>query len=220
MGRIMLRFAEETILLLLNDGDGRFARVPKWSLDYALAGGVLMDLALENRIDTDLEGLILIDDTPTGDALLDPTLADIVAGKERTTNFWLEHTADSADSIREQALNRLIDQGILEVQDDRFLWVFRSRRYPSIDGTAEREVKLRIMGVLFSDEIPSPRDVVIICLADACGIFKGLLSSRELDNVGERIDQVRRLDLIGQALSKGIRDIEMSIAASVQPHAY
>ena len=220
MGRIMLRFAEETILLLLNDGDGRFARVPKWSLDYALAGGVLMDLALENRIDTDLEGLILIDDTPTGDALLDPTLADIAAGKERTTNFWLEHTADSADSIREQALKRLIDQGILEVQDDRFLWVFRSRRYPSIDGTAEREVKLRIMGVLFSDEIPSPRDVVIICLADACGIFKGLLSSRELDNVGERIDQVRRLDLIGQALSKGIRDIEMSIAASVQPHAY
>ena len=216
----MLRFAEETILLLLNDGDGRFARVPKWSLDYALAGGVLMELALENRIDTDLEGLILIDDTPTGDALLDPTLADIVAGKERTTNFWLEHTADSADSIREQALNRLIEQGILEVQDDRFLWVFRSRRYPSIDGTAEREVKLRIMGVLFSDEIPSPRDVVIICLADACGIFKGLLSSRELDNVGERIDQVRRLDLIGQALSKGIRDIEMSIAASVQPHAY
>ena len=216
----MLRFAEETILLLLNDGDGRFARVPKWSLDYALAGGVLMDLALENRIDTDLEGLILIDDSPTGDALLDPTLADIVAGKERTTNFWLEHTADSADSIREQALNRLIEQGILEVQDDRFLWVFRSRRYPSIDGTAEREVKLRIMGVLFSDEIPSPRDVVIICLADACGIFKGLLSSRELDNVGERIDQVRRLDLIGQALSKGIRDIEMSIAASVQPHAY
>ena len=216
----MLRFAEEIILLLLNDGDGRFARVPKWSLDYALAGGVLMDLALENRIDTDLEGLILIDDTPTGDALLDPTLADIAAGKERTTNFWLEHTADSADSIREQALKRLIDQSILEVQDDRFLWVFRSRRYPSIDGTAEREVKLRIMGVLFSDEIPSPRDVVIICLADACGIFKGLLSSRELDNVGERIDQVRRLDLIGQALSKGIRDIEMSIAASVQPHAY
>ena len=76
------------------------------------------------------------------------------------------------------------------------------------------------MGVLFSDEIPSPRDVVIICLADACGIFKGLLSRRELENVAPRIEQVRRLDLIGQALSKGIQDIEMSIAASVQPHAY
>ena len=216
----MLRFAEEIILLLLNDGDGRFARVPKWSLDYALAGGVLMDLALENRIDTDLNNFILIDDTPTGDELLDPTLAEIAKGKDRSTNFWLEQTADKADSIREVALARLMEQGILEVEDDRFLWVFRSRRYPSIDGTAEREVKLRIMGVLFSDEIPSPRDVVIICLADACGIFKGLLSRRELDNVATRIEQVRRLDLIGQALSKGISDIEMSIAASVQPHAY
>lgn len=216
----MLRFAEEIILLLLNDGDGRFARVPKWSLDYALSGGVLMDLALENRIDTDLENLILIDDTPTGDNLLDSTLAEISESKERTTTYWLEHTADSADEIREKALGRLIDQGILEVEDDRFLWVFRSRRYPSVDGTAEREVKLRIMGVLFSDEIPTPHDVVIICLADACGIFKGLLSRRELENVASRIEQVRRLDLIGQALAKGIHDIEMSIASSVQPHAY
>ena len=216
----MLRFAEEIILLLLNDGDGRFARVPKWSLDYALAGGVLMDLALENRIDTDLENLILIDDSPTQDSLLDPTLKYITENKNRTTNYWLEHVADRADGIRDEALGRLINAGILEVEDDRFLWVFRSRRYPSVDGTAEREVKLRIMGVLFSDEIPTPRDVVIICLADACGIFKSLLSRRELDNVSARIEQVRRLDLIGQALTKGINDIEMSIAASVQPHAY
>ncbi len=216
----MLRFAEEVILLLLNDGDGRFARVPKWSLDYALAGGVLMDLALENRIDTDLENMVLIDSTPTGDSLLDPTLEEIAAGTNRNTSYWLEQTADKADAIRDLVLARLIEQGILEVEDDRFLWVFRSRRYPSIDGTAEREVKLRIMGVLFSDEIPSPRDVVIICLADACGIFKSLLSNRELDNVAPRIEQVRRLDLIGQALSRGIHDIEMTIAASVQPHAY
>ncbi len=36
-----------------------------------------MDLALENRIDTDLEQLILVDSTPVGDDLLDPTLARI-----------------------------------------------------------------------------------------------------------------------------------------------
>ena len=78
----MLRFAEEIVLLLLNDDDGRFARVSRWPLDYALAGGVLMDLALENRIDTDLENLILVDATPVGDSLLDLTLADIEAGGE------------------------------------------------------------------------------------------------------------------------------------------
>ena len=57
----MQRFAEEIVLLLLSDDDGRFARVPSWSLEYSLAGAVLMDLALEGRIDTDLDKLVLVD---------------------------------------------------------------------------------------------------------------------------------------------------------------
>ena len=216
----MLRFAEEIILLLLNDDDGRFARVPNVSLDYALAGGVLMDLALKCRIDTDLECLILLDATPTGDSLLDPTLAEIRDSGGNNAQYWVERTALRAGEIREEALSRLVKRGILERYDDRFLWVFKSRRYPVIDGDAEREVKLRIMGVLFSDEIPDPRDIVIICLADACGIFKGIFTSQELEMVAPRIDQVRQLDLIGQAMTRAIHDIEMTLAASLQPHMY
>jgi hypothetical protein len=216
----MLRFVEEIILLLLRDEDGRFVRVPSWSLDYAIAGGALMDLAMENRIDTDLENLFLVDATPVGDSLLDPILAEIEAGEKRDARFWVEHTAEHAYSMREEALSRLVERGILERQEDRFLWVFRSRRYPAVDGKAEREVKLRIMAVLFSDEIPDPRDIVIICLADACGIFKQLLSRQELNRATDRIEQVRKLDLIGRAMSQAIHDIEVSVAASVHPHMY
>ena len=214
----MLRFVEEITLLMLHDDDGKFANVPSWSLNYALAGGVLMDLAMENRIDTDLEHLILLDATPTGDGLLDPTLAQIAEGEKHDARYWVEQTAERAESIQQEALSRLIAKGILERQEGRFLWVFRSRRYPMIDGKAEREVKLRIMEVLFSDQIPDPRDVVIICLADACGLFKELLSRRELEQATPRIEQVRKLDLIGQAMSQAIRDIEVSVAASVQGH--
>lgn len=209
------------MLLLLHDENGRFERVPDWSLGYALGGGILMDLALENRIDTDLDNLILVDDTPLGDSLLDPTLADIAAAEDRRdARFWVERTAGRADEIREEALARLVKSGILEEQEDRFLWVFRSRRYPIVDGRAEREVKLRIMEVLFSDDIPDPRDVVIICLADACALFRQLLSKQELERASKRIEQVTRLDLIGQAMSQAIRDIQLSIALLSQPHTY
>ena len=216
----MLRFAEEIVLLLLNDDDGRFARVQNISLDYALAGGILMDLALENRIDTDLDNLILIDSAPTGDELLDETLAEIAEEGGHDARFWVERTALRSDAVRETVLQRLIDGGILERQDDRFLWVFKSRRYPTIDGEAQREVKLRIMGVLFSDEIPDPRDIVIICLADACGIFKSIFTSSELETVAPRIEQVRQLDLIGQAMTQAIHDIELTLVTSLQPHMY
>ncbi len=213
----MLRFVEEILLLLLRDDDGKFINVSQSSMDRAVAGAVLMELAMEDRIDTDLEHLILVDATPVGDDLLDPTLAMIAAGQgvegqERDARHWVEQTAQKAPEIREATLDRLVERGILEREDDRFLWVFRSRRYPTVDGEAEREVKLRIMGVLFSDEIPSPRDVVIICLAHACGIFTELLSKRELEQATARIEQVRKLDLIGQAMTQSIQDFEIWLA--------
>ena len=213
----MLRFAEEVVLLLLRDDDGKFVHVPSWLLDRILAGAVLMDLAMEYRIDTDPERLVLLDDTPVGDSLLDPTLARIAQdreGAERDARYWVEQEATHAEEIREEALNRLIEVGILEREDDRFLWVFKSRRYPVVDGKAEREVKLRILGVLFSDEIPDPRDVVIICLADACGLFRELLPKRELEQASVRIEQVRKLDLIGQAMAQTIYDMGVWLAAS------
>lgn len=214
----MLRFVEEIVLLLLRD-DGKFINVTQSSMDRAIAGAVLMELAMENRIDTDLEHLILIDGTPVGDSLLDPTLAMIAEGQgaegeEKDARYWVEQMARQAPEIREEALDRLVERGVLEREDDRFLWVFRSRRYPMIDGEAEREVKLRIMGVLFSNEIPSPRDVVIISLSHACGIFNELLSRREREQATARIEQVRKLDLIGQAMAQTIYDMGVWLAAS------
>ena len=214
----MLRFVEEIILLLLRDEDGRFIQIPTWSMDYAIAGAVLMDLALENRIDTDLHNLVLIDETPTGDSILDEALAKIAAAGSHDTRHWVEEVSRSGAAIRDEVLERLVEKGILEHQDDRFLWVFRSRRYPSVDGTVEREVKLRILNVLFSDEIPDPRDQVIICLADACGIFPRLLSRQEHTRAADRIAQVSQLDLIGQAMSQAIHDIQVSVAVSCQGH--
>ena len=213
-----LRFAEEITLLMLNDEDGEFVRVPGWSLQCAFAGAVLMDLALENRIDTDLKRLVLIDPTPLGDDILDPVLARIAQATEtHDARHWVEHIADYVEEIREGALAGLVKRGILRREEDRFLWVFKSRRYPIVDGEAEREVKLRIMEVLFGNEIPDPRDIVLICLADACGILRELLSARELERAAERIEQVRKLDLIGQAVSKAVWDIQSSIALAMHP---
>ena len=213
----MLRFAEEVLLLLLQDAGGRFARVPDASLRYALAGGVLMDLALDNRVDTDLRKLILVDATPTDDPLLDPSLAEIAAAKGvHDARYWVERLVERAADIRREALAKLVVRGILERRDDRFLWVFRSRRYPVVDGEAEREVKLRIFDVLFADTLPAPRDVVLICLADACGIFGALLSEPELAAARPRFEQVRKMDLIGQAVAAAVSDADRNAEARLQ----
>ena len=166
----MLRFAEELLLLLLDEHSGDLIPLPAQTLDLALAGAVLMDLQREARIDTDLDALFPTDATPLDDDLLDPTLAAIAREDEkRDARFWVEHTAQRGEEIRHIALSRLVERGILETDEGGILallpLVGRSRRYPVIDGVAREEVRLRIMRILFSDEIPDPDDVVLICLA-------------------------------------------------------
>ena len=64
------------------------------------------------------------------------------------------------------------------------------------------------MRVLFTDEVPDPRDIVIICLADACGVFKNILSQAELSEVQGRIELIGKMDLIGQSITRAIREQE------------
>ena len=215
----MLTFYEEIMVLLLHDENGTFLPVSEHTLNRALTGAVLMDLAFANRIDTDPERMVVIDSTPTGDSLLDRTLARI-AGESATTDSrtWIETlsaeeaSADQGTTIRWTALDKLVERGVLERREEKFLWVFRSRRYPTIDGKVEQEAKKRIADVLFSDEVPDPRDVALICLVDACNILRTIFSKKEIDRVEPRLEQLRKMDLIGREMASAIADIERAIA--------
>ena len=215
----MLRFAEEMMLLMLDDEGGKFIDVPTVSLEHALAGSVLMDLALERRVDTDPKQLFVIDPTPTGDDLLDPTLARIVQAEEtHDCGHWIKASAVHADEIRERALDRP-RRARHSCGARRIASCGCSRRdaIPIIDNKTVREVKLRIMEVLFSDEIPDARDIIIISLSDVCGILRSLLSSRELKTTAQRVDQVRKMDLIGREVSETVWDIQSSLAMVMVP---
>ena len=205
----MLRFAEEIMLLLLDEANGDFSARDSQAVRLALAGGVLMDLALESRIDTDVQNLVVLDAQPTGDPLLDAVLAEITAAERtRDARFWVERVQGRADEIRDATIARLIERGVLLRRSGRFLRALRTRARPVVDGTVNREVKQRIVDLVFGDDIPDPRDVVLICLCDVCGLFGSLLTRDELDRAYPRIEQIGRLDLIGQAVMTLVADAE------------
>ncbi len=203
-----MRFAEELLLFLLDEPNGALLPVAPRTLSLAFAGSVLMDLEHAGRIDTDLDTLVLTDGTPLDDDLLDPTLADIAAATEsHDPIFWVERTAERGPQIRERATARLVDRGVLLAPDlDGFLAlsqaVARTRRYPSGDEARREDVRLRLMRVLFDDEIPDPADIAVASLAEACGVFPVVMTASELAAARERIALLSRMDLIGQAVAK------------------
>ncbi len=213
-----MNLVQEILLLLLDDEGAPVVAPGPVRLDHALAGAALMDLALRNRIDTDATNLLLLDATPTGEPVLDGVLEEIAASEERSdAKVWLSRLAERSQEIREGALAELIELGILEEKNKRILWVFGSRRYPAVDGRAEREVKLRVMSVLFSDEIPDPRDVAIISLISATGLLSELLSKHDLPRAMERVQQIRKMDLIGREMVSAIQNIEKVVLTAMPP---
>ena len=223
----MLTFSEEMLVLLLEDAHGTFVPIPRTSIECALAGAVLMDLAFANRIDTGLETLMVTDRTPTSNLILDRSLAKIGAREDTTdTRTWIKVLAtEDADYIREQALVRLVQHGILERRESSFIWAFgrrrdtldrRKRRLVWAFGArryqeAERDIRLRVGNVLLSDDIPDPRDVALIGLVDACDLLGDIFPDRHTDQLRPRVEQLRKMDLIGRELAGAISDIERNV---------
>ncbi len=210
-----MRFAEE-FLLLLRSEDGALSGAAEWLVRPALGAAVLMDLAVERRIDTDADRLFLIDPTPVGDSLLDPMLAEIAAAnKTHDALYWVDHASRHAEEIRKTALSRLTGKNVLKLQDNRFLWIFGTRRYALVDADAESLLVERIRSVLLTDEIPHPNDVVIITLADGCGLIASLLAPDELDRAVPRLELVQKMDLIGRAFLEAMELAVMPAAKKI-----
>lgn len=208
----MLNFAEEIILLNLDDVSGEFKELPPAAMGFALAGAILMDLALQDRIDTDVRDLVVIHPEPTGDPVLDETLARLgPAGPSRPIRDCLDAIAARGPEIRERILAGLVKKGVLRCEECKFLWVFATRRYPSRDQVERKEIRTRLRELILSRDVPDSRDVVLISLLHACRLFGEIFTQAELAQAQPRIVALARLDLIGQAMTRIIREIEYEL---------
>ena len=227
-----MNFAEILFLLTLDIKRGITRPEMERSLDYALAGALLMDLALQNRVDTDLtcirydpkeesrDPLLLrvVDKSPTGDRLLDEALKELQYKSDpRQTREWLTHFSDEGKMIRERVAEQLAASKVLEIKEEKKLIFFKSRRYFLADSGVIDAVKSRLGELVLGDEIPDPREVVLVGIANFCGLFDELFSPEDLVRVRPRIIALRKLDLIGQAVTKIIREIEHSISTAMRP---
>ena len=203
-----LSLPEELILMLLNEESGYFRQIPGWDLNCAVVGAALAELSLISRIDTDMDSLFLIDDTETGDPALDPILKAIANHPTRQNAiYWIERLAPRAENIIDVSLDHLVDLGILEHHEGDYWTLAVSTQFGvmgdgSTNGTAVQFVKTRIARAIFNNEIPEPRDIIIISLIDTCDLFRFIFPLDEENE--ERIQLISRMELIARAISEAV----------------
>jgi len=217
-----LTFTEEIVLLALDDKTGAPLHLPVTALSYGLAGAVLADLAVAGKIDTDPERLNVLDPSPTGDPLLDPWLALITAEKNpRSVAHWLSVLADRRAEIEQPALDRLMARSILRREDKKILWVIGLRRYPTVDGHERTEVRTRLGELILGEDLPDPRDAILISLLHGCRLTDHIFDGPEFAAREQRLATLAKMDLVGRevasATTEAIIALSTAMNASV-PH--
>lgn len=203
----MITVCEEVFLLMLDYDTGRpSVRLPDRCLHSGLGGALLMDLALADRVDTDLDGLFVVDPTPLGEPVPDRALARIhAAGTYRPIDHWVGVFADDYQAIRAMVVERLAVRKIVMRGRDGMLLVMGTRRCSDDSGRPLRDVRQRLAGELLRDEVPDPRDIMIVSLAEACSLWPSLLDAHTHARLAPKIAQIAKMDLIGQAVTRAIR---------------
>jgi len=209
----MLTVNEEFLLLTAGDPDGAadvlVVDLPKSrpGIKVAMAGGSLMELALHDRIDTDVDHLWLRDSSPTGEKSVDEALAGIVAmlqghaAKSRISDIIKK--LEEIDSYQ-LALDSLNARGLVRRRTQRFLWLFREEDMVVTNPDVVRGIRERVRDVLFEGEIPSPRDACLMSLLNATRKFRRVVAPERVQQAVEQTKRYANLDLVGRNVANHV----------------
>ena len=101
----------------------------------------------------------------------------------------------------------LVALKVLEHHDGEFWTLSRTTWQTGLfsdspEDTAVQFVKTRISNAIFNNEIPDPRDVIIICLINTCDVFRFMFQLD--DQAEERIRFICKMDLIGRSIAAAV----------------
>ena len=212
----MLTMLEEVVLLAVDERTGNVRSTREFGTAYALVGAVFFDLALARKIDTDTETIQIIDSTPTGNPTMDRVLAAMGQKPDLTSvRQWIEEIFLHRRDLEGEALHRLIESGILRHEKSKLLWVIDIERFPLVNDKPQQHVKTRLAHAILSDDIPDTRDIMLVSIAEPCGLLPYVLADEQIDARKERIRMLSNLETISRKVTAAILGLDATMRSAM-----
>ena len=203
----MLNLMEELLLLALDDKKGKIIFSSSSALPYGLRGALLLELALVKKIDVVNKKLIVIDNSPTEDPLLNNAL-DIIANhhKQKKVKYWVSKLKSKMKQVRQDLLSGLMDKGIIEKRDEKILWLIPTKRYPTKNPIPENKVRSRIIDIVLHNKQADERSLMLISLINSCSLIKEVFAKEDRKEAKKKIKQIVEDESIGKAIISQVND--------------
>ncbi|MHA2091554.1 MAG: GOLPH3/VPS74 family protein [Candidatus Kariarchaeaceae archaeon] len=200
--------SEEFLLLVLDNKTGKLRENMTPHLSIGLIGGILLELVLNGRITIHNNHIILIDETPVEDKLLNEALSLIIAEDEKLpVLFWIRKLRYHYSKLETELLDRLVEKGILRKSVQKRFWLFTDNRYHFIRPEIKEIIKQNIYQIVVINEESDHHTLAKLSLIYATNCTTEIFTEDELE---EYIHDIRNLvagDEIGQSVATAINNI-------------
>jgi hypothetical protein len=211
---VHMSLAEEFLLLAYAD-DGT-PLTDGMRLDNGLGGALLLDLAMDSRIDVVDKRVVVLDPEPTGDPLVDQALERLGgAEKSRKPGYWV---SQFAKDTRPRVLEKLVGDGVLTTEKDRVLGVFPRTRYPAAQGTeppVEADARLRMRAAVLGDGAVEPRTAALCALVAATELDRKVFADLDRKRVKARLAEISQGEWAALAVRATIEEIQAAILVAI-----
>lgn len=205
----MANLAEELLLLAFNDHTGRNQA---YHLDIGLAGAILLELSLRERIDVGDKHIVVIDPRPTGDGLLDEITQRIQADKPRKPNAWVPRLSRN---LTTRVRDRLVEAGALEHVKDTVLAVFPFNRYQPGTGDVEADALRRLTAAVDTGHSRDPHTGALASLIYILQMERVVFPDRKRRDVRAQLKIIREGSWAGHATKQAIEAATAAVTVAI-----
>ncbi|MFD3540662.1 GPP34 family phosphoprotein [Streptomyces sp. NPDC058662] len=207
-----ITLAEEIMLLSLDGASGAVRE--RQSVSWAVAGGLLLELVLAERVAVTGQYLAPAGTTPTGDPLLDGRVRLIEAwlrgrDKRRVTD-WL--TKDRTPSLG-AAFDSLRGRGLVAGEQHRAPGAAPVGRRPGTDGSYEGALRARLAAVVLDGAEPDTRTAGLIALIHSARLHGLAFPDLPARQVAPRLAETAAGHWASERVRTAIRDTQAAMAA-------
>lgn len=213
-----LHLYEQILLLALRDEKGSIHFGVHYQ--FALAGAILSELLLMKKVSIEHERkkkfIKLENYTRLGDEILDEAVLKLRDAKRRQqVQAWVTKISN-IKQLKHRAARSLCRKGILRMEEDKVLLLFKRKLYPELNPKPEKEILKKMEEAIFTDiEDIDSETLVLISICQSTDMLKTLFDRKLLRGRKQRIRDIVEGNIVGNATKEAIEAIQAAILVAV-----
>jgi Golgi phosphoprotein 3 len=201
----MVNIFEALFILALDEEEGDIVESVLSTLESTLAGAVLTELVLQNRIELVDHRVNVTNQSPTGIPVLDKALFEIIdASKPRKLKYWINTL--TYKKLLDEIAHQLIEKGVL-VRKKKRLWLVSSSGDNGNNFSAKYGLKSRLREIVLAGQEPDLSENVLLAFLYDSDLLKLVYTHGERKAAHKRDKKLIANDEEGSGLGEALDEI-------------